>query len=115
MSDMVYVGYPEGVRWDVGMGKGWDTLGCGLGVAGLQKLQGECGGPSVRLRICRGATFPRPPPQHSSSGCPALPQDPSDIRHFLPFRDSDLSWAEFPGLGELQPRTSPMRPLPYWS
>lgn len=57
MSDMVSVGFPEGVRWGVGMGKGWDTSGGGLGVARSQKLQ-ECGGPSVTLTICRGAPTP---------------------------------------------------------
>lgn len=57
VSDMVSVGFPEGVRWGVGMGKGWDTLGGGLGVAGSQKRQ-ECGGPSATLTICRGAPTP---------------------------------------------------------
>lgn len=83
MSDRVSVGFPEGVRWDVGIGKGWDALGGGLGVTGSQKLQ-ECGGPSVRLTICRGAPHPRSPawgvhlchrtPVTSGISCPSKTQ-----------------------------------------
>lgn len=79
MSDIVRVGSPEGVQWDVDMGEGWghqiSHFGRWAGSCWLTEAAGEVWRPNMRLRICRRAT--------SLEG-PALPQTLSDIRHFLP-------------------------------